>query len=259
MTGLKGSDFKAKIARGENVYGTFIGISDPAVARVFAQIGFDFLMVDMEHSAFNPETLQQVLLAFEGTQTCPIVRVPWHEPVWTKWALDFGAEGVLYPNVTTAQQAAQVVAHCKYPPEGTRGYFPRVASNFLYNIAEYMDGVNDRIVTWIQIEHIDAIPNLDEIIKQPGIDALFIGPADLSSSMGILNQCEDPRFLTAIQTVFDKAEAAHLPVAYQLLSTDNGFLEKVKGRVQIYSYSFDWLFAQQAASSYLKEIKAKLA
>lgn len=258
MTGLKGSDLKDKISRGEAVFGTFMSITDPSVARVFAQLGFDFLLIDMEHCAFNPETLQQILLVFEGTSTCPIVRVPWHEPVWTKWALDFGAEGVLVPNVITAQEAAQAVSNCTYPPAGTRGYFPRAASNFLMDINAYMDGIDNRIQTWIQIEHIDALANLDEILQVPGIDAIFIGPADLSSSMGLLGKYDDPAFLAAIREIMSKAKQAGVPVAYQLITYDDEFLGIVKDGVQIYSYNFDWLFAVQGATAYLQEIKAKL-
>lgn len=259
MTGMKGSQLKAKIARQEPVFGTFLGVTDPAMARIFAQIGFDFLLIDMEHCVFSPETLQQVLYMFEGTHTCPIVRVPWHEQVWTKWALDAGAEGILFPNVMTVDAARQAVANCKYPPEGIRGFFPRVASNFLTDLDEYMDGINDRIVIWAQVEHIDAVDRLDSILEVPGIDALYIGPADLSMSMGILNQYDNPLFLNAIQKVFTQAARVGMPVAYHLYDYSPELINKISTSVQIFSYGFDWIFARQAAAGYLKDIKRSLA
>lgn len=255
MTGLKGSELKKKIARNEKVFGTFLGITDPTMTRLFAQLGFDFLIIDMEHIALNPETVQQMLLMFEGTDTCPIVRVPWHEPTWTKWALDFGAEGIMYPNISSADAARQAVSNSKYPPQGTRGFFPRVASNFLMDLPEYLDGINDRIIVWAQIEHKDGVDNINEIVKVPGIDAFFIGPADLSFSMGILNQYENPVFWDAVERISVAAHNAGVPIAYQLYDLSQEEVEKVSSYAQIFSFRFDWLFAKEGAESRLEMVK----
>jgi 2-dehydro-3-deoxyglucarate aldolase len=259
MSGRRGSQLKTKIASGEAVFGTFIGLTDPVMARIFAQVGFDFLLIDTEHNMYNPETLQQVLLMFEGTDTCPIVRVPWYEPVWTKWALDCGAEGILFPYVTSAEDARRVVANCKYPPQGMRGFFPRAASNFLLDLDDYMAGINERILVWTQIEHMSAIKNLEEILAVPGIDAMFIGPADLSISMGKLSQYEDPAYLKAIKHVFESAKKAQVPVAYHMYDDSPEFVKQIVGGVQIFSYGFDWIFARQGAANYLVKIKDLLA
>jgi 2-keto-3-deoxy-L-rhamnonate aldolase RhmA len=259
MSRRKGSQLKAKIAGGEAVFGTFIGLNDPIMVRIFAQIGFDFLLIDTEHNAFNPESLQQVLLMFEGTDTCPIVRVPWHEQAWTKWALDFGAEGILFPNVRTAEDARQVVANCKYPPQGIRGFFPRAASNFLLDLDEYMTEIDERILVWTQIEHTSALDNLENILAVPGIDAIFIGPADLSISMGILSRYDNPDYLQAINKVFNSARKAGIPVAYHMYDDSPEFVKQIAGGVQIFSYGFDWIFAQQSAVNYLVKIKDILA
>jgi len=259
MSGRKGSQLKSRIAIGEAVFGTFIGLNDPVMARIFAQLGFDFLVIDMEHNAFDQGTLQQVLLTFEGTDTCPIVRVPWHEQVWTKWALDYGAEGILFPNVASAEEARQAVANCKYPPQGIRGFFPRAASNFLMDMDEYMAGINERIIVWTQIEHADAVSRLGEILAVPGIDALFIGPADLSMSLGVFNRYDDPAFQQAVQRVFEGARRAGKPVAYHMFDASPDFVQKIAGGVQIYTYSFDWIFARQGAVDFLKDIRRILA
>ena len=258
MTGLKGSALKEKIASGQPVIGTFVGTADPLMARLFAQLGFDFIIIDTEHHAINNETLQQMLLYFEGTKTCPIVRVPWHEPAWTKWALDFGAEGIMFPNVINAAAAQQAVSNCKYPPDGSRGFFPKNASNFLMDLADYLQDINERILVWTQIEHIQAVENLDQILQVPGIDALYIGPADLSLSMGILGKYDDPRYLETVETIFSKAKRAGVPVAYHLYEDSPEFVHKIRHGVQIYSYGMDWLFAQQAATAYLKNFRELL-
>jgi 2-keto-3-deoxy-L-rhamnonate aldolase RhmA len=255
MTGLKGSELKKKIARNEKVFGTFLGITDPTVTRLFAQLGFDFLIIDMEHIALNPETVQQMLLMFEGTNTCPIVRVPWHEPTWTKWVLDFGAEGIMYPNVSSGDTARQVVSNSKYPPQGARGFFPRIASNFLMDLPEYLDGINERIIVWAQIEHKDGVENIDEILKVPGIDAVYIGPADLSFSMNIFSQYENPVFWDSVERISTAARNAGVPLAYHLSDLSEAEVEKVNSYAQIFSFGMDWFFAKDGAESRLEMVK----
>lgn len=257
MTGMKGTELKAKIARGEKAIGTWLSITDPAVTRMFTQLGFDFLLLDMEHSVINQHDLQTMLLMFADTPTCPIVRVPWHEPNWSKWALDAGAEGILFPNVTSAELARKLVAQCKYPPEGERGYFPKIAANFMMDIDEYMDGINDRTVVWMQIESVDGMKHMDEIMRVPGLDAVLIGPADLSFSLGVGNQYDSPVFNQALEEIFDHAEKAGLPVAYHMYDVSEQALAKGR-RAGMYSFGFDILFARQGALQTLNAVRSGL-
>ena len=255
MTGVKGSTLKQKIKSGKPVLGTFIGSTDPSLTRIFAQIGFDFLIIDLEHGLINPETLQQMLLLFEGTPTCPIVRVPWHEPAWAKWALDCGAEGLLFPNINNADTAHQVVAHCKYPPQGSRGFFPKAASNFLINIDEYMQDINERIQVWVQIEHQDGIKNLDEILQVTGIDALFIGPADLSMSLNVYNDYQNDIFINAVNTVLDKAAENKTALVYHLYELSQEAANLAKDKTNIFSLGYDFIFAQKGARKAIQDIQ----
>ncbi len=257
MTGLKGSELKAKISRGEKVLGTWLCITDPAVARMFTQLGFDFLLIDMEHSVINQQTLQTMLMLFADTPTCPIVRVPWHEPNWSKWALDAGAEGILFPNVTSAEQAKQLVAQCKYPPLGERGFFPKSASNFMMDLPGYMDGINERIQVWMQIESVEGIRNMDEIVKVHGLDSVLIGPADLSFSLGVGNQYDSPVFDHALEEIFSKARQAGIPVAYHMYEISEKALAKGKD-ANLFSFGFDILFAQSGAKQALDKVRTGL-
>ena len=254
MTGLKGSELKKRIAKGQQVFGTWVSITDPKMTRLFTQLGFDFLLIDLEHSTVDRETVQNMLLMFAGTPTCPIVRVPWHEPHWTKWILDAGAEGILFPNVTSAEQARELAAQCKYPPEGSRGFFPTGASNFLIDLDEYMDGINDRILVWMQIEHVQGIQNMEEIMAVPGLDAVLIGPADLSFSLGIGNQYDHPDFNAALAQIFAKAKAAGMPVAYHMYDISEAALEKGK-EASIFSFGFDFIFARLGAQQALARVQ----
>jgi 4-hydroxy-2-oxoheptanedioate aldolase len=258
MSGLKGSELKKRIATGAPILGAWLTITDPVMARIYSQLGFDFLLIDTEHNAMNPETLQTVLLMLEGTNTCPIVRVPWHEPTWSKWALDAGAEGILFPNVVDENAARQVVSNCKYPPQGTRGFFPKVASNFLMNMQDYVKGINERIQVWIQIESVEGIRNLPKILKVDGIDSIFIGPADLSSSLGILHQYENPLFKEAMQTIITQTRQAGLPVAYPASESPEKIIDRIHNGIQIITIGQDFAFAHSAAVKQLDEVKKGL-
>ena len=258
MTGVKGTLLKDKINSGKPVLGTFCGTTDPLLVKIFAQSGFDFLIIDLEHSAINLETLQQILLMFEGTPASPIVRVPWHEPAWAKWALDCGAEGLLFPNVNNAETARQVVSHCKYPPEGSRGFFPKAASNFLLNLKDYMQDINERIQVWVQIEHQDGIKNLNEILEVEGINALFIGPADLSLSLNVFNQYESETFSQAVNTILEKAAKKEKPVVYHLYELSGSAAELAKNKTNVFSMGFDFIFAQKGIQAALLDIQKVL-
>lgn len=255
MSGLDGRLLKQKMAGGEKAIGAWTMSTDPAIARIFAQVGFDFLLIDLEHSAINQETLQTILMMFEGTQTCPIVRVPWHDLVWTKWALDLGAEGIVFPNVRTADEAKHVVELTKYPPDGVRGFFPKVASNFTNQMSEYMQGINDRINVWIQIEDILAVDRLDEIFSVGGIDGVLIGPADLSLSMGMLFQVDHPDFRRALERILEAGKRHHIPIGYPVDDTAEKALSRLQDGFQFVTTGMDILMAQRSAREMLSTIK----
>ncbi|MCC6146666.1 MAG: hypothetical protein IT308_03785 [Anaerolineaceae bacterium] len=255
MTGLKGNLLKDKMKRGEKAIGAWITLTDPIVGRIFSQIGFDFVLIDLEHSAINQETLQAMLLMFEGTQSCPIVRVPAHDPVWAKWALDAGAEGILFPNVRAEEEARQVVQMAKYPPQGVRGFFPRVASNFTTDMGEYLDGINDRVNVWIQIEDIQAVNHLDAIFSVKGIDAVLVGPADLSLSMGMLFQWERPEFKDVLRKILEMGAEHGLPIGYPVDDTAEKALQYLQKGYQFVTTGMDSLLVQRAAKEILHEIR----
>ncbi|MEJ5201841.1 MAG: aldolase/citrate lyase family protein [Anaerolineales bacterium] len=256
MSGLNGKVLKERLQQGQTLIGAWITVTDPTVARMFAQIGFDFLMIDLEHSAIHQESLQQIVLMFEGTDTCPLVRVPWHDLVWVKWALDCGAEGILFPNIRNAEEARRAVRLTKYPPDGERGFFPRVASNFLNQLNEYLDGINERINVWIQIEDLQGIRNLDEIFAVGGFDAVLVGPADLSLSMGILGQWEHPQFKQALEAVLAAGRRYGIPIGYPADDSSAHAVRRLKEGFQLVTAGVDGLFAQRAARETLQTLRA---
>jgi 2-keto-3-deoxy-L-rhamnonate aldolase RhmA len=201
----RGQNLKHRLRAGEVTIGAWISFAESAVAEIMAGTGFDWVLIDTEHAQFSPEGLQTVLMAFNGRESVPIVRVPWNNPAIIKQALDLGAGGVLVPMVNTVDEARAAVAACRYPPEGIRGFGPRRASDYYRHVAEYVASANDSVIVALQIEHIEAVKSIVDIVAVPGIDVICLGPNDLSGSMGLLGQIEHPSVVDAIHRVLDEA------------------------------------------------------
>lgn len=192
--------------QGDVCLGSIVSFSDPTVSEALGSAGLDFLWIDMEHGPMGIETVQAHVMATELTGAAPIVRVPWNDPVLIKPVLDVGAAGVIVPMVRTAADVQQAVAACRYPPGGIRGYGPRRPSRYgREGGPSFCAHANESIVTIVQIEHVDAVRNVDGILAVPGLDAVLIGANDLSGSLGVPGQADHPEVLQAIDTVIDKA------------------------------------------------------
>jgi len=202
---------KQKLAAGEAVIGTAIGIPDPFVAELMGDIGFDFLIIDTEHAPLSDGEVQNLLIALRPTESTLILRVQWNDPVRVKRLLDIGAEGIIFPWINSAAECRQAVAATKYPPEGIRGYGPRRAARIYPEAGDYADKANDNILVLGQIERIEAVERLDEILPTPGFDGVMIGPADLGISMGHLNDLAHPDIDAAIERVLAKCKQHGVP------------------------------------------------
>ncbi len=196
-------NLKRRWRDGEITYGAWMSIGSTAVAEIMATTGFDWVFIDTEHTAIDYDTLQNVLAGFNGSKTVPVVRVAWNDQVLIKKALDIGAEGILAPMVRTPEETRNLVAACKYPPEGQRGFGPFRASGW-YRDETYTTTANESLIVMPQIEHVDTIAVIDELVSVPGIDAICMGPADISGSAGVPLQIDHP----AVQDAMDKACAA---------------------------------------------------
>jgi 2-keto-3-deoxy-L-rhamnonate aldolase RhmA len=199
---------KRRLASGKPTLGSWITIAHPTVAEVMAQAGFDWLVVDMEHGVIGVESVQTLIQAMSGTPTVPLVRVPWNDQVIIKQVLETGAQGLVIPQVRTAQEARDAVSACLYPPAGIRGIGCQRPAGFGAWFQEYLRGANAQILVVIQIEHIQAVKCLKEILAVKGIDAILIGSNDLSASMGLLGEPNDPKVLRVVDEIRATAQAA---------------------------------------------------
>lgn len=204
--------FKNKLRRNHLCLGTSISLADPAVTEALCGI-CDFVWIDMEHTTLSLEAVRAHVMATKGSETATLVRVPWNSPVLIKPVLDLGANGVIVPMVRSAEEAAAAVSACRYPPLGIRGFGPLRASNYgRVKARDFCEESDRTLMTVIQIEHIEAVENLDSILKVPGIQDIMIGPSDLAASMGHLGDTEHPDVVRAMEGVVQKACAADVNV-----------------------------------------------
>ncbi|HVF64267.1 MAG TPA: aldolase/citrate lyase family protein [Casimicrobiaceae bacterium] len=186
---------KARLAAGRPVIGCWTVLGSPPVIELLAYCGFDYLLLDQEHGFGEASSLLHSLQAMAATPACSsIVRVPWNDPVYLKRVLDAGVEGVMIPSVETAEEARAVVNACRYPAIGRRGSAlgSARASNYGIHAADYRNRAADELLIVCQIESPRAVENIPAIAAVDGVDVLFIGPHDLSGTVGQLGDLTHP-------------------------------------------------------------------
>ena len=250
--------FKDRLQAGKICIGTWVSFTDPTATEVLCGSGFDFLIVDAEHGPHDLETVQMHLMATKGSNTVPIVRVAWNDLVLIKRVLDVGAAGVLVPMVKTREDVQNAVAACMYPPAGVRGFGPRRPSNYERNFSEYIATANQNVIVFVQIEHIDAVNNIEDILQVPGLDGVFIGSNDLSGSLGLLGQPAHPRVIETIETVVARAHEAGVPMGMAGPLTAEGAFHWISRGVQFITIGSDTGFLLDAADRAVAEIRKRL-
>ena len=195
------SPVKKKLRAGLPVFGAMIATNSVESTTQIANLGFDFLWIEMEHSPITLETLRNMVLATRGLPAVPFARVPVNE-IWTaKRVLDAGVFGVMFPFTSTPELARQAAAACRYPPIGRRGSGAGLAMFAWPEVESYHDCADENVVVIAIIEEARAVENIDEIAATPGIDVLFIGTSDLSFSLGLRGRQQEPKLQEAIARV----------------------------------------------------------
>jgi 2-dehydro-3-deoxyglucarate aldolase/4-hydroxy-2-oxoheptanedioate aldolase len=204
------TNFRDKLKAGYICLGPGITLTDPLVTDALGD-SVDFFWIDLEHSLMSPEALNGHLLSARARGVAALVRVTGSSMPFIKPVLDAGADGIIVPQVQSAEEVRQVVRDCHYPPLGTRGYGPRVPSNYGRDGgSEYITSANENIFVAVQIETMGALEAIDDIVAIPGLDSLVIGPQDLSGALGLLGDVEHPKVVAAIETIIKKARDAGL-------------------------------------------------
>ncbi len=234
----------------------WLSVSHGFTAEVMARQGFDALCVDLQHGTSEMNSVLPMLQAVSQTDTTPIVRVAWNEPAAIMRALDLGAYGIIVPLVNTAAEAAMAVAACRYPPVGMRSSGPVRAIQ--YGGADYQSKANDEIIVMAMIETKEGLENLDAICATPGLDAVYIGPADLSFALGLAPRGDnpDPLHLATCDKILKAAHKAGIKAAMHCASASFA-AGAVKRGFDMVMLTSDLSCMIAGARQQLDELKAK--
>lgn len=248
--------FKEKILQGKTLLGTLVTMGSPIVTEMLSKCGFEWLFIDMEHS---PLSLNQVQLLIQSkTKECAaLIRIPSNDETWIKQVLDLGADGIIIPLVKTAEEASRAVAAAKYPPAGQRSIGLARAHTFGMEFSSYLEQANNNISIIALIEDKQGVENIDEILQVVGIDAIMIGPYDLSGSYGKLGQVEDSEIKQAIQIIHDACHRHKKPVGIFALKSEQAKAYLKQG-YQLVATGIDFHYLWNAAKESLANISNAL-
>jgi 2-keto-3-deoxy-L-rhamnonate aldolase RhmA len=226
--------FKRAIATpGPASVGSWLLAGATSTAEAMGWAGFDFLVVDMEHVPIDTAQMVELLRAVAGTPAAAVTRVPWNDMVMVKRALDAGANTLMFPYVQNADEARRAVASTRYPPEGVRGVAGLQRGSRYGTVADYLSRAAAEICVIVQIETVDALEELEAIASVPGVDTIFVGPADLSASMGHLGDMDHPAVREKLR--FAASECARLGKPSGILSFDPDTV------VRYLDYGYTWV------------------
>lgn len=202
-------NLKKRLQQGETLHGCWLNLGSSLTAEIVGQAGFDWVLIDLEHGAGNEKDVLFQLQGLQASSTSAIVRVESNDRRRIQRVLDLGADGIMCPQIETVADAQKALSGLLYPPDGKRGVAKMVrATGFGQNFDTYKQQSRDNLIGIIQIETTDALNHLDEIASLDGVDVLFIGPADLSMSLGIFGQLDHPRFKEAVDATVAAANKA---------------------------------------------------
>ncbi len=245
--------FRTRLKNRDLLIGTLVTLPAPEIAEILALAGFDWLFVDLEHSALEPYHAQVIQQAVAERAAC-ILRVPLNDEIWIKKALDTGAAGIMVPQVNRAEDAMRAVRYAKYPPQGTRSVGLSRAQGYGAGLQAYLERANAETAVIIQVEHIESVKNLAAILEVEGLDAVLVGPYDLSASMGLIGQVEHSEVQAAIEKVRQACLARAMP-----LGIFAGAAERAKAYIQagysLIAASGDNMMLTQSAREIMRTLK----
>jgi 4-hydroxy-2-oxoheptanedioate aldolase len=217
---LESNRFTHAIAAGEKQIGLWVSLSSGFAAEVTASAGYDWALVDMEHTPNDYFSVLGQLQAFAATDTTAIVRPEWNDPVAVKRLLDLGARGLLFPMIQSVEEAEKAVAATRYPPRGMRGVSGATRATKFGRVTDYVARVEDETTVILQLETLEALGRAEDIAAVDGVSGIFFGPADIAADMGHLGKPMAREVWDAIRPVAQKLIAKGVPVGTLVMDTD---------------------------------------
>jgi 2-keto-3-deoxy-L-rhamnonate aldolase RhmA len=236
--------------------GSWITIGNSSIAEIMADAGFDWLCIDLEHTVTDYHEAQQLIIAIQSKGLKAFVRVGDNNARIIKRMLDAGADGIIVPAVNSALEAKKAVDSVKYPPQGKRGVGLARAQSYGFGFDSYRDIKSKEIKLIVQIEHINAIKELDSIIQTDGVDGTFIGPYDLSGSIGKPGQWDEPEVKEALKTYEETAKKYNKLIGFHVVPPDYSLVEeKINKGYNFIAFGFDAMFLGTMGRNQLKMLK----
>jgi 2-dehydro-3-deoxyglucarate aldolase len=244
--------FRSRLKKGDLLVGTLVTLASMETAEIMAEAGFDWLFIDMEHSMLGIPQAQAILQCVGERVDC-ILRVPLNDEIWIKKALDTGAAGIIVPQVNSIEDARRAVRYSKYPLQGRRSVGMARAQSYSTISQEFLESANANTAVIIQAEHIEAVMNIEAIITVEGIDAVLIGPYDLSASMGLVGQVDSTEVQSAIETVRQTCQKHGIPPGIFSTKVERAKTYMNQG-YQLIACSGDTLMLAQGAAETAREL-----
>ena len=243
---------KKKIISGETTIGSWITLGHPAICEIMANAGFDWLTIDLEHSSMTLKDAENLIRVVSLSGTSPLVRLTSINRDQIKRVLDSGAEGLIIPMVNSYEDAIKAVKYSLYPPKGERSFGLARAHGYGVKFREHVDHNLMNTVIIVQIEHIDALKDLKQILSMKEIDAFMIGPYDLSGSMGIPGEFDNPKFLKVIDEINKIGIETKTPNGIHVVEPDITSLNEATEKYKFIAYSVDTRMLDRSCRSALK-------
>lgn len=250
---------KKALKNNELTLGTWVTLGHNSIIEVMASGGFDWITIDMEHSVIELEKTQELISTIHANGMEALVRVGENNPNLIKRIMDAGSDGVIVSMVNSREDAKKAVNAVKYPPIGKRGVGLARAQNYGIGFEEYKKWLNESSVVIVQIEHIDAVTNIEEIISTPGVDGMIIGPYDLSGSLNVPGDFENELVKEALNKVESVCKEKNFPLGFHIVGTDYRLVtEKITQGYRFMAYSLDFMFLGDMLREGMKKIKENI-
>lgn len=247
---------KEKLRKKDIALGSWITLGHVAIAEIMAKAGFDWLVVDLEHSTIGIDAAGDLIRTIDLCGVSPLVRLTSNDPNQIKRVMDAGAHGIVVPMVNTRAEAERAVAATRYAPQGSRGVGLARAQGYGFDFKRYLKWQSDGPVVIVQVEHKDAVDRLEEILTVPGVDGFIIGPYDLSCSMGIPGQFENTKFIEAMTYIRETGQRLGCPAGLHIVEPDPQRLEQtIREGYTFIAYSVDIRMLDVSAREGMAKLK----
>lgn len=249
---------KNKLKNNELTIGSWITIGHSSIIEIMATAGFDWLVIDLEHSSISISKTQELIATIKANGMIALVRVYDNDKVIIKRVMDAGADGIVVPQINSYKDAKKVINSVHYPPTGSRGVGLSRAQNYGLGFDSYKDWLKNNSIIIAQIEHKEAVENIEEIISLDSIDGIIIGPYDLSASYGIPGNFDEEIFLKAIEKVESACAKARFPCGFHVINPEWKTLnEKIKAGYTFLGFSLDFFFLGSKARDEMRKLNEK--